>query len=228
VNMKWMYAAYVNENHPMIDEILREALNTGLVDQFTDYQLTSGTNKSELFRQTIAIWAALYNRHLTYSNTVTPSLNPGSNIYSQNIRFFDETMKSAQANCVDGSAAFASIFRRIGIEPFLVLVPGHCFMGFYTNPEKKELYCLETTVIGKKNITESMVDSATFAGFMALYPKDIAEKNRGAILSYAYAIKLGTNHYKADLPSIQANDVRYMEIDIAKSRKENGVIPIPD
>jgi hypothetical protein len=228
VDMKWMFAAYVNENHPMIDQVLREALNTGLVDQFTDYQLSSSTNKDELFRQVIAIWAALYNRRITYSNTVTPSLWPGNNIASQHVRFFDEALNSAQANCMDGSVVFASIFRKIGIDPVLVIIPQHAYMGFYTGHDKNELYCLETTLIGKKNITAELVDSLTLGYYLKLFPKDIADKNRNAIISFAYAQQTGTKNYKRNAEDLNGSNNNYLFIDISKSRKTDGVIPIPD
>lgn len=228
IDMKWMFAAYVNEHHPMIDDILREALNTGLVEQFSDYQMVTASSKDELYRQTIAVWTALYNRKLTYSNTVTPSLTPGSNITSQNIRLFDEAIKSAQANCVDGSTVFASIFGHIGIEPFLVLEPSHCYMGFYTSSrmDTSEYLCLETTLIGNRKINESMVDSASLAYLMGLFSPEIAKANKNAIIAYLYALNVGTARYKADLPNILANDVRYKKIDIAYSRKEFEVFPI--
>ena len=36
------------------------------------------------------------------------------------------------ANCIDGSVLIASVLQRIGLRSFLVLVPGHAFVGFYT------------------------------------------------------------------------------------------------
>lgn len=36
----WMFAAYVNENHPFIDKILQEALATKIVNAFLHYQAT--------------------------------------------------------------------------------------------------------------------------------------------------------------------------------------------
>jgi hypothetical protein len=228
INWKWMFAAYVNENHPIIDQILREALNTGLVDQFTDYQLATATNKDEIYRQLIAIWVALYNRKLTYSNTTTPSLATGDNIQAQHVRFIDESMNSAQANCMDGSVVFASLFRKIGIEPFLVIIPGHSFMGYYNDPLKQEYKCLETTVIGSKNISERMVDSATFAGFMNLFPKELAEKNRSAILSFTFALQTGNAKYRSIKDKLNSGDYKFQVIDIEESRKTMGVIPIAD
>jgi hypothetical protein len=144
------------------------------------------------------------------------------------VRFFDEALNSAQANCMDGSVVFASIFRKIGIDPVLVIIPQHAYMGFYTGHDKNELYCLETTLIGKKNITAELVDSLTLGYYLKLFPKDIADKNRNAIISFAYAQQTGTKNYKRNAEDLNGSNNNYLFIDISKSRKTDGVIPIPD
>ena len=55
----WLFAAYVNENHPWVDRILREALDTGLIESFDGYQ--SGEVDSVLL-QIFAIWNVM-QRH---------------------------------------------------------------------------------------------------------------------------------------------------------------------
>lgn len=37
-DLGWMFAAYVNENHPQLDKILQEALATKIVAAFDGYQ----------------------------------------------------------------------------------------------------------------------------------------------------------------------------------------------
>jgi hypothetical protein len=38
--------------------------------------------------------------------------------------------------------------RNVGIEPFLVLVPGHCSVAFQVDKEGKEIAAIETTLFG--------------------------------------------------------------------------------
>jgi hypothetical protein len=143
MNMGWMFAAYVNENHPISDELRREALKSGIVQEFLGYQ----RGKEGVYLQVFAIWNALQQRGVRYSNITT---TPGASkeVYSQYVRFVDQSINNSQANCVDGSVLFASILRQIGIEPVLVLVSGHMFVGFYLDPQGKELDFLETTMLG--------------------------------------------------------------------------------
>jgi hypothetical protein len=100
----WMFAAYVNEDHPWIDMLLKEALDHGVVKQFSGYQTN---DPKEVYLQVYAIWNVLQRRGLKYSSitTVAPEM-PG--VFSQHVRFLDESVEYAQANCVDGSVVFAS------------------------------------------------------------------------------------------------------------------------
>ncbi|WP_395744524.1 FHA domain-containing protein [Prosthecobacter sp.] len=146
----WMFAAYVNENHPFSEEIRKEALKSGAVSQFDGYQ--SGEDGVAL--QVFAIWNVLQQRGVRYSNVTTIS---GSNerVHAQQVRFVDQTISSSQANCVDGSIIFASILRQIGIEPVLVVVPGHMFVGFYLKEgDRDSLAFLETTMMGSTDLSE--------------------------------------------------------------------------
>ena len=66
------FAAYVNEENPMIDKLLREALNTRIVNRFLGYQ---GGNAEVVDKQVYALWNVLQKRNFRYSsvsNTVCP------------------------------------------------------------------------------------------------------------------------------------------------------------
>ena len=139
-DMGWMFAAYVNENSPTVERILKEALATKIVDSFAGYQKSPDEVVKELF----AIWTALQNRGIKYSN-ITTTAGDSPSVYSQHVRFVDESVANEQANCVDGSVLFASILRKLGLRSFLVMVPGHMFMGVYLTAKGDARVALETT-----------------------------------------------------------------------------------
>jgi hypothetical protein len=143
-DVSFMFAAYVNEQHPFVDKILREALNRGVVDSFTGYQ--SG-DPATVYRQVYAVWDALSQRDVRYSN-ITASAAASQIVYSQHVRLIDESINNAQANCVDGSVLLASVLRKIDIQPALVFVPGHCYLAFALDAEGKQWAGLETTLLG--------------------------------------------------------------------------------
>ena len=218
----WMFAAYVNENHPMLDKILQEALATKSVNAFLGYQRN---DPAEVARQVFAIWSALQKRGIQYSSTTT---TPGGSdvVYSQYVRFLDQSITNTQANCVDGSVLFASILRKISIKPFLVTIPGHMYMGFYLSSDKKDFVGLETTAIGVANATEEEKSDEPKA-LTALRGK-LDEKARGGRdwKTFAKAIQIATDDLEKNKDNFEGNNANYQLIDLDEARTE-GIMPIP-
>lgn len=127
----------------MIDKLLREALDTRIVNRFLGYQ--GGAEVVD--RQVYALWNVLQKRKFRYSSVSNTSLSSNV-VFSQRVRTFDDALESSQINCVDGSVLFASLLRAINIEPILVRTPGHMFVGYYTDSSHKDMNFLETTMIG--------------------------------------------------------------------------------
>ena len=120
-------AAFVNENHPQIDAILRQTLDIpGLPVQ--TWVGTLGT-PDDVLKQVWAICYQFQRSKVTYSSITTVS-DARADMFSQTVRPLSQATRTAQANCVDGTVLFASILRKIGIEPIIVLVPGHAYLGF--------------------------------------------------------------------------------------------------
>jgi hypothetical protein len=217
----WMFAAYVNENHPMLDKILQEALDTKIVSAFR----ATTHEHDETLRQVFAVWSALQKRGLQYSSTTT---TPGGSetVQSQFVRFIDQSLTNTQANCVDGSVLFASILRKISIEPFLVTVPGHMYAGFYLGAGKSQFFGLETTVLGLPDTTDEKKPTDP-AALTALRDKlDASTKSRRDWKTFAKAIQIGTDDLLKNKEKIDAADPNYQWIDLAEARAE-GIMPIP-
>ena len=144
VDFRWLFAGYVNEDHPKIDGILSEILDQGIVTGFKGYQV--GTTKS-VMQQMQAIWYYALNRGIAYSSNSCTS-NPAVNANVQHIRFFDEVYNNRQANCIDACVFFASIMRKIGLKPIIFVEPCHAYLGYYTDKRRKKIALLETTITG--------------------------------------------------------------------------------
>jgi hypothetical protein len=137
------FAAFVNEDHPLIGSVLEEALAAGTVRAFTGYQ----NGPQAAMAQVQAVWEALAARGLSYVNVATDS-GTSAFVSTQYVRFLDQSLRDKGANCVDASVLFASILRRIGLRPVLLFRPGHCFTGFYDSPEGGHIVAFETTMLG--------------------------------------------------------------------------------
>jgi hypothetical protein len=157
LDYSFFFAAFVNEDDPFLDKILKESLEIGVVEKlglasgfsFSGYQDVDGDGNSfrEVHLQVLSIWAYFQRHNITYSNIAnTSTANQG--MASQYVRTLQESFENNQANCVDGTVLFASVLRKIGIEPYLVLIPGHMFLGYDLDAAGSRREYLETTMLG--------------------------------------------------------------------------------
>ncbi|MFO0941043.1 MAG: hypothetical protein U0930_09765 [Pirellulales bacterium] len=217
IDTSFAFASYVNEQHPFMDKLLREALDIGVVDSFSGYQ--SGSDE-EVLRQVYAIWDLLVARDVRYSSITTTAADSDM-VLSQNVRLLEDTVNNQQANCADGSVLFVSLLRKIDIESNLILVPGHCYMGFYLDREKTKFLALETTLVGAEVELPDDVDQ--------ILENSVEEDLRGDYSwpSFVQAIELGTKNLLESKEKFEdKNEADYNIIDIASARK-TGVLPIP-
>jgi len=143
-DLNWMFAAYVNEQHPLVEQIVREARRGGIVRRFDGYDSGSA---EDVYRQVFALWRVLQSHGIRYSPIARVS-SVNDRVLSQYVRFLDESWESSEANCVDGSVLMASLLRRVGLRPSLVLVPGHMFIAFDLDRDGRRRGYLETTRLG--------------------------------------------------------------------------------
>lgn len=177
---EYTFAGYVNENHPWIDSILAEALRTGLVDSFEGPGDLS--NKAKIANELSAIWQALKVRGVTYSN-ITSTTGTSK---SQHVRFFEECIGTAQANCIDGTAMLASIYRKIGYSVGIALVPGHAYLVIYG--ANGPAFGVETTQIGTSSFESAIQYATEGAGAFSLQKilqmnKEQIEKHKVILIS---------------------------------------------
>lgn len=220
-DMGWMFAAYVNEDHPFIDKILKEALSTKINDNFAGYQ---ANDPADVLKQVFAVWTALQRHGIKYSS-ITEVPGGSALVNSQYVRFLDQSVNNSQANCVDGSVVFASILRKIGLKPYLVTVPGHMYLGFYLDPEGNDYVELETTVIGTSGADEKELDEAPEPLAKLADELDGSIRKSHAWRSFAAAITIGTASYDQVADKMDAGDPRFQTIDIEEARGD-GIMPI--
>lgn len=216
-NISFLFAAYVNEDHPWVDQILKQAIDSRTVENFTGYQAGS---VDEVLKQVYAVWNVLQQRGITYSDISRVSAREGR-VPSQHVRFLDESFDMKQANCVDGSVLMASVLRKIGIDTFLMLTPKHCYIGFFTDANREHMVGLETTMMGQarkeefertKKLRSLLGDETTF--------------DQASFASFDGALDAGTKNLEADIQKMIAGEFQYLQV-LIKEAREQGIKPIP-
>jgi hypothetical protein len=214
VDLSWIFAAYVDENDGVVDEVIDRAKSSGIVNEFDGY---ARGDADAVYVQAWGIWSAIGERGIRYSNA-DPAIQRGPHVFSQRVRLLSETWNDRSANCIDGSVLIASVLQRIGIRSFLVLVPGHAFLGFYTDAGGQHAAYLETTLLGA-NVAASSTPS--FARDVTMSPE-----NKRSLASFTAALAAGRVHHArvgAKLDGRHRPDYELIDISAARSF---GIRPI--
>ena len=200
------FAAYVNEEHPMIDKLLREALNTRIINRFWGYQ--SG-KEATVDKEVYALWNVLQKRNFKYSSVSNTSLSSNM-VYAQRVRTLDDALESSQINCVDGSVLFASLLRAINIDPILVRTPGHMFVGYYTDNSHKKMNFLETTMIGDVNLDDFFPDEQLDSTMVG------KSQNQVSLVTFEKSKEYANKKYATNEKGIHSDKLNYMFLEISK------------
>ena len=215
VDLSWIFAAYVDERDTVVDEVLEAAAKSGIVDKLNGY---AGASADGIYRQVWAVWHALAAHGIRYS-PVDPGVARGPRVFSQRVRLLEQTWSDRSATCIDGSVLIASVLQRIGLRTFLVLVPGHAFVGFYTDAGGDRAAYLETTVLGAPPPRLSAVPA-----FAADF--DVQMAARLDIAQFSAALALGRRRYNQAAARFDAHHrPDYALIDIGAARAF-GIAPI--
>lgn len=120
-------AAYVQPNHPIIREVLDEAV--AILKRQGEFVALSGYQAPQHVRPMVkAIYQAMVDRDLTYSNPPAFWDSPGG----QKIRNAQTVLEEKVGTCLDTAVLFASLLEAAGIYPVIALIPRHAFVGFWT------------------------------------------------------------------------------------------------
>ncbi len=216
VDIAWMFAAYVNEDHPAIPDCSRRRRPRSVVDGFDAYQ---SKDPGHVLLQVFAVWEALRQHNIKYSDIGTTTTESDS-LYSLHVRFIEEALSESHANCVDASVLLASVLRRMGIDTFLAHgtrahVPGHL-----SGRDGKQSACLETTMLGDPDPAKCSENRA-----LAKSASKAVEQLKGW-RCFNHALDSATTRVQqASRRFDRANDPEYEIVDITAARRE-GIAPI--
>jgi len=234
IDHRLFFAAYVNEDDPLIDKILEEALHIGVAEKigygnyfsFSGYQRKDqyGNSGLSVDLQVLAIWSVFLNHNVKYSNITTTS-TANNTILTQYVRTLGESFGNSQANCVDGSVLIASVLRKIGIEPYLIVIPGHMFLGYLKNQAPAEYAFLETTMLGDVDISKYAKDDSMFWNYFGFTGFENTQST-AIVNSFKAALAVGQKNFnEAQYGILDENNNDYIVINISNCR-ELGIKPI--
>lgn len=145
-----LLAAWVTPHAPAILDFLRTAADHTKSQAMTGYQ----TDAAGIRDHVRAIYTALKASEIVYINS-TIAFGGTSRETIQRIRLPRESLASRSANCIDGTVLMASLLEATGIDPVLVVVPGHAYLGFRPVKKVDNFEYVETTMIATHSFEEA-------------------------------------------------------------------------
>lgn len=120
-------ASFVTPNHPLLSRVLVRAAE--FMKKWTKDASLSGYqygHPTMVRYQVAAIFEALRGEGLVYTNPPSSFEERG-----QRIRLVDKVLNEKLGTCLDLTLLYASCIEAIGLNPILIMVQGHAFLGVW-------------------------------------------------------------------------------------------------
>ena len=141
-------ARWVTPHDPAVIRLVSTARKYVPRGRLAGYNL-AGNSPAQLATQVRsearAVFEAMRNIGISYVDSIFTFGNFTAD--AQRVRLPRETLMLSSANCIDVSVAFASAIENLGMDPVVVIVPGHAFTGVRLAPDSQEILYLDLTVL---------------------------------------------------------------------------------
>jgi transglutaminase-like putative cysteine protease len=137
-------ASWVTPHDPEVEQILAVAKQYMPGQRLPGYEprKSAAAQERSTRLQARAIYRALQRTGVSY---VKSSMTFGGNQgWSERVRTPRQSLAQRSANCIDAAVMYASLFENLGLEPVVVVVPGHAYVGVRTARGSSRYLYIET------------------------------------------------------------------------------------
>ncbi len=158
IDTSFLIGAWVTPHIKEIDQLIRISAEYHPDRTITGYQCSNCQSETDWQIYTDTQVQAIYNAlqqeyNIIYINTPISYSSKGE--FSQRVKLPKESIDLASANCIDGAVLFASALESAGINPKIILIPGHAFVCWDVSPQLDVVDCLEATMIQNYNFIDA-------------------------------------------------------------------------
>lgn len=154
-------ASWVTPHDKEVEHVLAKAKEYMIGRRLPGYEPWKSEQAQErsTWAQARAIYMALQKRGVSY---VKSSTTFGENVkVSQRVRMPRLSLEQRSANCIDGAVMFASLFENLGMEPVVVIVPGHAYVGVRVAKGASKFIYIDTALVGRAKFEQAVTAAAT-------------------------------------------------------------------
>jgi hypothetical protein len=152
-------ASWVTPHESEVERLLSKAKELAPFHRLPGYEPWKNDAEQEqsTFVQAKAIYSALRQQGVSY---VKSSLTFGEHTdITQRVRMPRESLGQTSANCIDAAVMFASLFENLAMDPIVVLVPGHAYVGVRVAKGSQSYLFIDAAMTGRATF-EAAVRSA--------------------------------------------------------------------
>jgi hypothetical protein len=155
-------ASWVTPHSAAVEAVLSRAKEFMPARRMPGYESWKSTDEQArtTAAEARAIYRALQQKGVSYVKSSATFGNSANAAVSERIRMPFESLRDGAANCIDGAVMFASLFENLGMDPVIVLVPGHAYVGVRIAENSDKYYYIETALVGRNATFESAVKAA--------------------------------------------------------------------
>lgn len=159
-------ASWITPHDPNVEMALSRARKFMPNRRLPGYETwrTGGVQEKQTYLQAKAIYQAVQREGLSY---VKSSGTMGAHIHAdvtERVRMPAEALRQSAANCIDGVVLFASMFENLGMEPVVVLVPGHAYVALRLAPDSGNYLYIETALTGRASFEQAVASAENGMG----------------------------------------------------------------
>jgi hypothetical protein len=158
-------ASWVTPHDMKVESVLGRAKNFTPDHRMPGYEnwKDAGQQEQETYRQAQAIFTAVKRMGLSYVKSSTTFGDHKNE--SERVRMPHVSLGQSSANCIDAAVMYASLFENLGMDPTVVIVPGHAYVGVRVAHGSDKFLFMDVALTGR----------TTFAGAVASAGKGLAK-----------------------------------------------------
>ena len=152
-------AAWVTPHDAQVEDILSRAKEFMPGRRLPGYEPWKNTAAQvhSTYEQARAIYRALQEHGVSY---VKSSTTFGQHLdVSERVRFPRESLRRVSANCIDGAVMYASLFENLGLDPVVILVPAHAYVGVREAQHSDNYLYIETAITGRATFETAVLSA---------------------------------------------------------------------
>ena len=166
-------ASWVTPHDPQVEAVLARAKNFAPDRRLPGYEnwKDAQAQERETYIEAKAIFTALKTMGLSYvKSSSTLGQHAGD---SERVRMPRISLSQNSANCIDAVVAYASLFENLGMDPAVVIVPGHAYVGVRVAEDSPRFLFIDAALTGRTTF-----DAAVVSGQSGLSRRDPASITR--------------------------------------------------